>query len=193
MYIPDSFDITDHNQLFEFIAANSFGQLVSTVEGRHFSSHIPFMVDEKKRLLISHMAKDNPQWNCMAGQEVLVTFQEPHDYISPTWYASPGVPTWNYQAVHIYGTAKILTEKDAITAILDDLTSCHESAYSTPWKPEYSDKLLNHIVGIHIEISEIQGKFKLSQNRSDIDRHQVIRKLQAHGSAQLAAAMQKAL
>ena len=103
MYIPKHFNVSDKEEILAFIKGNSFGQLISLVEGKLFSSHIPFLFRGENQSLLCHVAKNNPQWENIEGQEVLITFQGPHDYVSPSWYSSPGVPTWNYQSVHIYG------------------------------------------------------------------------------------------
>jgi len=119
----------------------------------------------------------------------LVTFQGPHEYISPTWYNSPGVPTWNYQTVHVYGKPELVTEKEKLRSIVNELTRVHESSLKEPWEPEYKDSLLNIIVGIEIKITDIQCKYKLSQNRSDRDRMQVAKELKNRGSVQLSSVM----
>lgn len=96
MYIPKHFEITDVDEIFDFIADNSFGQIISNVGEKVFSSHIPFLISEDKTKIIGHLAKQNPQHIELDDQEVLVTLQGPHDYISPSWYVGSGVPTWNY-------------------------------------------------------------------------------------------------
>src|SRR5262249_43344267 len=108
MYIPTSFVETDATKLFDFIQQHSFGLLVSASEGEPFATHLPFLVDRSSGThgcVLSHMAKANPQWRQAAGKTVLVVFTGPHSYVSPTWYeADDVVPTWNYSAVHVYGT-----------------------------------------------------------------------------------------
>ena len=193
MYIPKQFEITDKDEIFSFIKGVAFGQLISHVDNQLFSSHIPFLVSDDNIFLICHIAKQNPQWKDIEGQEVLVTFQGPHDYISPSWYKSPGVPTWNYQSVHIYGNAKIVTDSEKIKKIIEDLTDIYESSSNTPWVPEYKGSLLNVIVGIEIQITKIQCKYKLSQNRSVVDQKQMIKELKIKGSTKLAQAMKNGL
>jgi transcriptional regulator len=90
MYIPKHFEVTDEGEIFSFIEANAFGQLVSSVARRPFSTHMPFLVSSDKKKMIGHVAKQNPQYSEIDGQEVLITLQGPHDYISPSWYSSPG-------------------------------------------------------------------------------------------------------
>lgn len=189
MYIPKHFEVTDKKEIFKFIEANAFGQLISSVEGNFFSTHMPFLVSENQSSLIGHLGKQNSQWQSLNGQKVLVTLQGPHDYISPSWYASPGVPTWNYQAVHIYGTCKTFHAHKDLKSAVDTLTKKYELSFNEPWEPVYKDAMLESIVGLEIEINDIQCKYKLSQNRSKQDQLQVIEQLKASGSLKLAAAM----
>ena len=120
---------------------------------------------------------------------MLITLQGAHDYISPSWYASPGVPTWNYQAVHIYGRCQIFSDPEAVKTVVDELTAKYESNFEKPWIPEYRAEMLGAIVGFEVEISDIQAQYKLSQNRSKQDRKQVIENLEKFGSSDLVAAM----
>ena len=137
------------------------------------------------------MAKQNPQHSDMDKQEVLVTLQGPHAYISPSWYQSPGVPTWNYQAVHIYGVCEAFDDHEKIKIIVDSLTRKFESSFQNPWQPDYKAPMLGAIVGIEVSIKEIECKYKLSQNRPAEDREQVIEQLENKGSIGLARAMRR--
>tara|TARA_B110000967_G_scaffold140361_1_gene143390 strand:- start:2363 stop:2950 length:588 start_codon:yes stop_codon:yes gene_type:complete len=188
MYIPKHFHITDRDEIFSFIEHNAFGQIISTVQGRLFSTHIPLLVSDDKQKLFGHFARQNPQSKNINGQEVMITLEGPHGYISPSWYLNPGVPTWNYQAVHIYGICKILPELTAVKTIVDTLSNKYEEAFETYWEPDYNAGMLKHIVGFEIEITQIQCKYKLSQNRSEQDLNSVIKQLQNRGSKTLADA-----
>lgn len=191
MYTPNHFNIREHNEIYAFVQANAFGQLISLVNGRLFSSHIPFLLSEDKTKLLAHIAKQNPQHLDITGQEVLISLEGPHDYISPSWYINPGVPTWNYQAVHIYGTCSTFTDPERMKTIVDSLSEKYESGFEKPWIPEYKASMLHGIIGLEIAISDIQCKFKLSQNRPSEDIKQVIEKLNETGSEKLAKAMIK--
>ncbi|MBK6512502.1 MAG: FMN-binding negative transcriptional regulator [Haliea sp.] len=193
MYIPKHFEVTDRDVLCAFINENAFGQLVSTVGGRLFSTHMPFLLSDDSTRLIGHIARQNPQHAELDGQEVLITLQGPHDYISPSWYASAGVPTWNYQAVHIYGRGRVFDDTDALRSVVAALTEKYEAAFERPWQPDYKAAMLSAIVGVEVTISEIQGKFKLSQNRPAQDQRQVVTQLKAQGADALAAAMERYL
>lgn len=191
MYIPNHFEVKEESEIHAFIKANAFGQLISTVDDRLFSTHLPVLLNDKGDHLLCHLARANPQWKQIDNQEVLVTLQGSHDYISPSWYNSPGVPTWNYQAVHIYGKCRVIEEADGLKQIVDTLTAKFEAAFDAPWQPDYAASMLRGIVGLEIAISEIQCKYKLNQNRSDEDQNRVIETLDAHGSQQLAKAMRE--
>ena len=192
MYSPKHFEITDEEEIFSFVEANAFGQLISNVGGRLISTHLPFLVSDDRSKLICHLARQNDQWQGIDHQEVLVTLQGPHDYISPSWYLAPGVPTWNYQSVHLYGICSAFHESDRLKAIVDGLTEKYESSLERPWKADYKASILKGIVGLEIEITGIQCKYKLSQNRSTQDQAQVVKQLKLRGSDQLAKAMKDA-
>lgn len=191
MYLPEPFEITDKDEIFSFIAKNSFGQMISNLRRRPCCSHLPFLVSEDRSRLMSHFARANPQWREIGEQQVLVTFQGPHGYISPAWYDQPGVPTWNYQAVHVYGECSTFDQPGRLKGLLAKLVDKYEAAFEEPWQPRYPDELLEAIVGVEIEITEIQCKYKLSQNRSAGDRQRVIDALERQGLKSLAEAMNK--
>lgn len=191
MYLPTHFEITDSAEIQAFIEANSFGQLISTVDGKLFSTHMPFLANTDCTVLSGHLAKPNPQLIDIDNQEVLITLDGPHDYISPSWYETSGVPTWNYQTAHIYGVCKRIDDPQKITDIIHALTAKYESALESPWQPNYNPAMVGAIVGIEINITQIQCKYKLSQNRSPQDKTQVIEQLEQRGSLQLAEAMRK--
>lgn len=191
MYIPKYFEITDKNEQHAFIAANGFGQLISTSNNRPCSTHLPFLLSEDKTKLLAHLAIQNSQIDNINGQQVLVTLQGAHDYISPSWYEGTGVPTWNYQAVHIYGVCQTFTNAERLEQVVNKLTAKYEANMASPWQPDYNPKMLNAIIGIEISINEIQCKYKLSQNKSEKDQQQVIEQLNANGSKDVAKAMQR--
>jgi len=193
MYIPKHFEVLEREEILKFLEANPFGQLISTIDGKLFSTHLPFFLDDDIDSLICHVAIGNPQWKDIEGQEVLVTFQGPHDYISPSWYDSPGVPTWNYQAVHVYGKPKIITDSKKLKSMAGNLTEIHESSFDDPWEPDYKESLLNGIVGIEITVTDLQCKYKLSQNRTEKDKKEIIEQVEKRGSTNLSKAMKSDL
>ena len=189
MYIPRHFEIRDRDEILSFVETHAFGQLISTHQARLYSTHIPFLLSDDKTTLLGHVAKNNPQHQDIENQQVMVTLEGPHDYISPSWYSVQGVPTWNYQAVHIYGQCKVSTDTNKIISIIETLTKKNEAKFETPWVAQYPASMLGAIVAIDISIDELQCKYKLSQNRSDLDRDQVIAQLDEAGSRGLATAM----
>jgi transcriptional regulator len=189
MYLPPHFQVTDEKEIFTFIEANAFGQLISTVDGRHFATHVPFLVSPDKSCLLTHLARLNPQHLKISGQEVLIILAGPHDYISPSWYTGAGVPTWNYQTVHLYGQCRRIDDPPALRGIVDGLAAKYEAGFDHPWQPRYSTRMLDAIVGLEISITDVQCKYKLSQNRSSQDQDNVIRQLRDAGSDALADAM----
>jgi transcriptional regulator len=191
MYIPSHFRESDERVLAEFIDAYAFGTLVTIERGAPFASHLPFLHDRGGRTLHAHVARANPQWQHVAANpQVLVIFQGPHGYVSPTWYAGPGVPTWNYTAVHVYGRARVLDDAAATGRHVERLAARFERGSAAPWVPSYEPKMLAGIVGIEIAIVDLQGKFKLSQNRSAEDRARVAARLEASGADNDAALAQ---
>ena len=191
MYIPKPFAITDADEIHQFIHANAFGQLISQAQGQLCASSIPFLMSQDRQYISGHLAKLNPQSDSIDGQDILITLQGPHDYISPSWYTKPGVPTWNYQAVHIYGRCQVFDSSDKLKTLLEHLTQKYEADSETPWHGEYPETMLSAIVGFDIVISDIQCKYKLSQNRPVEDRESVSKQLQTKGSTALVEAMRK--
>lgn len=180
MYIPERFRETDRKALQQLIAEYPFGALVTLADGRPFASHIPFIMDGGD--LLCHLAKANPQCGHLSkDQEALCIFQGPHAYVSPSWYGSAGVPTWNYAVVHVYGTATIIDQPSELAGLVEQFTRHFETGMADPWEPDYKHSLLSAIVGVTIQITEVQGKFKLSQNRPAIDRASVINNLESAG------------
>jgi transcriptional regulator len=188
MYIPQAFRVTDQQILHEFIASNSFATLISLVEGKPFATHLPLLFDRARSAqgtLLGHVARANPQWRAFDGQqEALAMFQGPHAYVSPSWYAtSPAVPTWNYTAVHVYGVPRVIDDEQAFSDLLDRLIAVYEAGMPQPWPgilpADFRANLMKGIVGFVMDIERIEGKFKLSQNRSREDQRRVVERLGA--------------
>jgi transcriptional regulator len=185
MYVPDHFREKNPERISALIERYPFGILVTAPDGVPFVSHLPFLLDqgtERKGRLLCHMARANPQWqHFTSGCEVLVVFQGPHAYVSPSWYSSPGVPTWSYAVAHVRGKPILIEDEGGLEALLERLTHIHEAQMSEPWKPNLSgerrSRLLSMIVGFEIEITDIRAKFKLSQNRPVEDQRRVSQEL----------------
>lgn len=178
--------------------ANPFAILVSTTYEGPFATHVPVVIQESGQDIIvrGHVAKANPHWRYLELQpNCLMIFHGPHAYISPTHYETrENVPTWNYGAVHTYGTAKTFCEPEQLLLILNELIPTFEAAYHEQWESlseAYRKRMLSHIVGFEITASKIEAKFKLSQNRTRKEQQQIIDSLSAEadttvsGSARL--------
>jgi transcriptional regulator len=192
MYLPEAFEVEDRETLYGVIRANGFGLLISPVEGRPFASHLPFLLDGD--VLVAHMARANPQWRAFAaGEEVLCVFQGPHAYVSPSWYmVENAVPTWNYVAVHVYGTPEIVDDPEMAFADQKKLVEAYESGFAEPWRladrdRSFVDGMIRAVVNFRIPIARIEGKFKLSQNRPEEDRARVADALAASADSVVAA------
>ena len=192
MYIPQAFRVTDRQILHEFIERHSFATLVSTVEGKPFATHLPLLFDRTRSAhgaLLGHVARANPQWHGFDGrQEALAIFQGPHAYVSPSWYAtSPAVPTWNYTAVHVYGVPQVVDDDRAFSDLLDKLIAFYEAGMPKPWPgklpTDFRTNLMKGIVGFVMDIERVEGKFKLSQNRSHEDQRRVVERLRTSTDA----------
>ena len=184
MYTPKHFEEKDRAKLVEFMKEYNFAALVNSAKKRYWATHLPFLVEESggEIILKAHMAKANPQWaNFKPDEDVLVIFQEPHAYISPKLYENPvSVPTWNYIAVHAYGVPEILPGVEERIALLEESFEAFESSFRQQWDvlpADYKSELLEGIVAFRIKITNIEGKFKLSQNRTEKEREKVIAEL----------------
>jgi transcriptional regulator len=182
MYIPSAFAETDLTKLHNFIEQNSFGLLVSQVDGMPFATHLPFLLERTagpKGTLVGHMARANPHWREANGATALAIFSGPHTYITPTWYeAEQVVPTWNYTAVHAYGQMQIIEDADVLLPLVRATVQFYEQSMPRPWSlgetGTFVARMLTQIVGFRIEIEKIEGKWKLNQNHSVERRRKVV-------------------
>lgn len=203
MYIPSAF--AEHNlvQLHDFIEQNSFGLLVSQVDGSLFATHLPFLLERsagEHGTLIGHVARANPQWRDAGGQMALTIFSGPHAYVSPTWYeAEQVVPTWNYTAVHAYGRVEVVEDKNSILEIVQRSVLVYERAMPRPWSFDpastFVERMLGQIVGFRLKIEKLKGKFKLNQNHPVERRKKVVEALEGRDdeNAQAIAALMRAM
>ncbi len=181
MYIPEFNREEDRATILAFMRANPFAVLVSNVEGVPFATHLPLLIDDDDDQIAiqGHMAKANAHWKSMKEtEESLIIFHGPHAYISPSLYESrESVPTWNYAAVHVYGEPTLFTDEESLRATLHRMIDTYESSYMTQWSElseEYRSRMMKHIVGFNIKVKRLEGKFKLSQNRTKGEQARVI-------------------
>jgi len=198
LYVPSHFRIEQRAELIEFMRHNAFATIVSSGASGLRVSHLPMLVDVDGDAirLRGHFARANAHWESIEGAEsVIAIFHGPHAYISPTWYVThPSVPTWNYAAVHATGTAR-LTDELELHEIVSELSGKYEAGNNPPWRlseqpAPYVEGMLNAIVGFEMEVTHLDGKFKLSQNRP-VEIPRVVEKLEARGEHALAQLMRE--
>lgn len=182
MYVNPHFRAEDLASVHGFIADHPFGLLVCCRDGPK-AAHIPFVLhpaEGRQGVLVAHTAARDPlAEDIAAGAELLAVFTGPAAYVTPRWYADPGLPTYNFLAIHVYGHARPLTESGDVMAHLRELVDIHEAAFDPPWSLDraaegYVQSLLKEIAPFTLEIERLDGKLKLSQNRSAADRKGVI-------------------
>ncbi|TAF93759.1 MAG: FMN-binding negative transcriptional regulator [Cytophagia bacterium] len=203
----------DPAEVRRFINENGFGILVSTLGGKHWATHIPLKLDHDEagyEVLHGHIARANPQWRDLPnGSEVMAIFHGPHAYISSAWYDHPNVPTWNYVAVHVYGTFREI-KGDELVQSLAKLTDKYESLRLSKLAdaenqqrvtvaglpPKLMNDNLRALVGFEIKITEIQANYKLSQNRDAKNHANIAQELSKQSdplAQQIAAEMMQSL
>jgi transcriptional regulator len=216
MYIPRRYEEKDVETVRAFIRENSFAILVSVLDGLPVATHIPLLLEKDgqgRDVLVGHIARGNEQKGSFAaeggagaeggvgameggvgagGTKVLAIFPGPHAYVSPRWYTQINVPTWNYMAVHVYGTLRVM-EGEELRAALSRLMHNYEQHLPKPVSiGEIPEKQLaaemRGIVGFSILVEEVQAAYKLSQNRDERSYHEVVRQLEAGDAASKAVA-----
>ncbi len=184
MYLPSHFHETRLEVLHGLMRAHPLATLVTQGANGLVANHFPLEIDADASphgTLRGHMARANPAWReHPTGTEVLVIFQGPHAYVSPSWYPSKQrdgrvVPTWNYAVVHAYGALRTIEDATWLRGLVGRLTATYEAAQRAPWKVEdapvdFIDRMLTAIVGFEIPITRVEGKWKMSQNRPAEDR-----------------------
>ena len=180
MYLPSHFKEQDESVLYAFMRAHPFATLVTSSSEGPIASHLPVYLDEQKEAkacrLLGHVARANSHWKHFAScEKSLMIFHGPHGYISPAWYRSDQlVPTWNYAAVHVTGRPHVLEDPSDVRTVLNCLVDQFESSRPKPWQNNLGSDvmkgLINAIVAFEFQIEEIQGKFKLGQNRAPADQ-----------------------
>lgn len=205
MYLPEPFAETNILELQRVVREHPLGILVTHTRNGLDANHIPFELDDTRGsfgTLLAHIARANPVWGQVEnGTQVLVIFRGAQGYISPNWYPSKQethrhVPTWNYEVVHAHGRIKAVDDERFVRGVVARLTRQHETTEPHPWKigdapQDYIDQMLKQIVGIEIEVTRMEGKRKLSQNRDRRDFEGVVLALEKQGNNALAAAMMR--
>jgi transcriptional regulator len=196
MYRPEHFAPPDRAALLALMAAHPLATLIHMAESGLCADTIPLMFEDgvaaspssaqtpAEGLLRGHVARANPLWRSANGREVLVQFNGPQAYISPSYYPSKAehgkaVPTWNYVLVQAHGRLRAVDDAEATHRLVSQLTHRHETPRAAPWAvddapPDYVAQMVRAIVGIEISVTALVGKWKLSQNRSVADRAGVV-------------------
>jgi transcriptional regulator len=195
MYRPEVFREDRIDVLHEMMRQVGVATIVGAGPDGLMATHVPVEIDPHPApwgTLRCHFARPNPHAEFVAdGSELLVIFQGPEGYVTPTWYPTKQVsgkvvPTWNYVAVHAYGNARTFEGPVRLRPHLAALTQQFEAPFEERWSiddapPEFIDVMCQAIVGVEIRLSRIEGKRKLSQNRGEQDREGVVRGLRAKG------------
>lgn len=195
MYLPAHFAETRPDVLQDFMRAHPLATVVIHGRSGLAADPVPLIhsADPPPRgRLRGHVARANPLWREAGdGIDALVLFQGPGAYVSPNWYPSKrehhkAVPTWNYATVQAWGRLRAVDDRAWLHGLLRDLTSVHEGGFREPWRleeapPDYLDRMLAAVVGIEIEVTELAGKWKLSQNQPPANRAGVLTGLETAG------------
>lgn len=202
MYAPAAFHVTDHTALFELISAHPLAMLVRNGQSGPVIAHIPLaatLLDGKLTTLTGHVAKANPFWVDASGEVVVAAFSGPDAYVSPAYYPSKqahgkAVPTWNYIRVEARGQLRLQDDPAQMHRFVDAPTKHMEQGRDAPWSiadapDSYIDRLSHAIIGITIDVTDIQGVWKLSQNKSSADFTGVVNGLGTDSQGPIAQTM----
>jgi len=195
LYSPPAFREADIGRLHAHIAATGFAAVITVGTQGPIVSYIPLLLDPDVGpygMLSGHLARANPQWKeSDLTIPAVAAFVGPDAYVSPGWYPSKhehgkAVPTWNYSIVQARGRLEVIDDRDELAAHVTALTDKHESRFAAPWQvndapADYLERQLRGIVGIRMVIDLLEGKAKLSQNRSTADQAGVVAGLRASG------------
>ncbi len=180
MYIPSFNKFDNVDEAFSFMQRYGFATIVTVKDGVPTATHLPFIVQqmEDKIILKSHFAKANPQSADIIDNRALVIFTEPHAYVSPSNYEKQeNVPTWNYLAVHAYGNCVLLDGEESKSALLKETIQNYEAGYLKQYESlpdDYKQKMMKGIVAFEVIVDDLQAKKKLSQNRTEKERENII-------------------
>ena len=183
LYVPKSFSIDDQAALDQLIDEHPFATLVTPSAPEPYVSHLPLLRqtgEDGKPALIGHFAGANPHAQHAGGVSSIAIFHGPHAYVSPTWYAEPSlhVPTWNVATVHVHGRLELLPSpvdaERVLTALVERFEGSADGAWRFSMQGRQRDALVAGIAAFRIVIERVTGKFKLSQNRTPVDRRRVI-------------------
>ena len=174
LYIPKYSEVSDRNLILEVMSKYSFATVVTCSDGLPTANHYPFLITSSndELVLFTHLARSNPQYTELKNvQKCLVIFQGPHLYVSPSYYKDiENVPTWSYVAIHAHCAAEIIEDREGIETLIDKTVRHFEIENKTHWNyklpAQFKEHLFKAIVGIKMTVVTVEGKFKLSKNRT---------------------------
>ena len=204
MYLPTHFKLENLDDLYQLIQDYPLASLMVVTDGEIEANHIPLELDRQIGefgVLKGHIAKANPLASLLKQPlSAYVVFQAEQNYISPNWYEGKQehhrvVPTWNYRVVHVKGQIKLMEDDQYLRGVLACLTRTHEESQENPWRMgdapnDFIAEQLEKVAAIEIKICSIVGKFKVSQNRSEADIHNISKALQ-DSNPEMVASIQK--
>ena len=201
MYQPPHFVETRRDVIFDIVRRHSLATIVTAVDGTIAANHIPMIVDADRGthgVLRAHVARGNELARLSSVVTALAIFQGPDAYVSPSWYETKRetgkvVPTWNYVVVHAHGTLAVIDDADWLRQQIGELTARHEGGRAEPWQVDDAPQAflraqLKGIIGLELEITRLEGKWKVSQNRPAADRAGVVAGLREEEGRQSAMA-----
>lgn len=184
MYTPNHFQFKDTAEKIAFMKQYSFATIITVKDNLPIATQLPFFIDNSsdKLILSSHFAAANEQSKYVEANTSLVIFTEPHAYISPAHYDKrESVPTWDYIAVHAYGKAKVIVEETAKIKALEQMIKFYEKDYLHQWDSlpdKFKKGMMNGIVAFELQITDLQGQKKLSQNKTEVERKRIVEHLE---------------
>ena len=193
MYTPNQFRFRDKQEMVAFMIQYPFATIVTMNGNIPVATQLPFCIDDSsdKLILSAHFALANEQAKFIVDNTSLVIFSEPHAYISPVHYdKKESVPTWNYMAVHAYGKATILTDENAVVKVLEQMITFYDKNYLQQWDglpDKYKKGMMKAIVAFELEVTDLQGQKKLSQNKTAEEKQRIIAHLEKSNSSVEAA------
>ncbi len=190
MYIPKNYRLEDRDSVSAILTHFPFGILVASDVGRPLAVHMPFewRQEGNQLTLEGHVARANPIWRVAPqAPEILAIFQGPHTYISSSWYQDPNVPTWNYEAIHVYGACRVMSQEE-LEGAMERMLNRYEldrpaGRHWASLEPAFREQQMRAIVGLIIDVTHIEAAQKMSQNRTDADFANIVHRLAASTSS----------
>lgn len=188
MYIPNQFHFRDEAEKIAFMKQYSFATIITNKGQIPIATQLPFFIDDTgdKLVLSSHFAVANEQAKYIEANTSLILFTEPHAYISPVHYdKTESVPTWDYISIHAYGKAKILEDEGSKIKVLEEMIGFYDQNYLAQWNSlsdKFKNGMMRGIVAFELEVTDLQGQKKISQNKTEVERQRIVEHLEKGGS-----------